>query len=184
MGVLFVVPKERGKSSPRAANFPPRLSRWNINYKTSSGTCEWQRHQRSRRCSLSPRFWLGSWGSWGYLNPREMQGKASPRNPAGSVAARRERGAELGGGIPVLPGLSATFHQKSPPSFYPGPAPAGIASSPAAKFPLGLGANPKASPGSRLPGHGDLGGGSRAGLEWGWDFWGALCPPRHSGRAR
>lgn len=37
-------------------------------------------------------------------------------------------GSRSRGGIPALPGLSATFHQKSPPSLYPGLSSAAIAS--------------------------------------------------------
>lgn len=60
-------------------------------------------------------------GLLGQLGVPEPPGIPRKNLPPKSQGLRGEPGAELGAGIPALPGLSATSHQKSPPSLYPGP---------------------------------------------------------------
>lgn len=99
-------------------------------------------------------------GFLGCLNPREIQGKTSPQKISQGWGGEQNPAGESR----PCQGCSASFHQKSPPSLYPGLSLAGIVSSPAAEFPFGLRANPEVSSGS----HGDLGGGSRGGRAEPW----------------
>lgn len=114
-------------------------------------------------------------GLLGQLGVPEPPGIPRKNLPPKSQGLRGEPGAELGAGIPALPGLSATSHQKSPPSLYPGPGllhrqqrNSPLASEQSRNCPQGRGCRGTETSGVAP------GGGFQTGVEI---FGGALCPP-------